>query len=97
MPFHVRLRFGPPPSPAVTGTWDGSEIAERKFRGFIGRYGSRENVRIEDQADSARQEISLPAGKRGKPLPKGFEVAYSGTKKGHGILELTKPGIAPTT
>ncbi|GAA1553411.1 hypothetical protein GCM10009731_04450 [Streptomyces globosus] len=40
MPFHVRLRFGPPPSPAVTGTWDSEATAERKFRGFIGRYGT---------------------------------------------------------
>ncbi len=47
MPFHVRLRFGPPPSPAVTGTWSSSENAERKFLGFIGRYGSRADVRIE--------------------------------------------------
>ncbi|GAA2650766.1 hypothetical protein GCM10010425_74330 [Streptomyces spororaveus] len=47
MPFHVRLRFGPPSSPAVTGTWDSEATAERKFRGFIGRYGSRADVRIE--------------------------------------------------
>ncbi|MFJ1869414.1 hypothetical protein ACIOD1_32995 [Streptomyces sp. NPDC088097] len=47
MPFHVRLRFGPPPSPAITGTWSSSESAERKFRGFIGRYGSQADVRIE--------------------------------------------------
>lgn len=48
VPFHVRLRFGPPFSPAVTGTWDSSESAERKFRGFIGRYGSQADVRIEE-------------------------------------------------
>ncbi|MFG2298533.1 hypothetical protein [Streptomyces sp. NPDC048603] len=47
MPFHVRLRFGPPSSPAVTGTWDSDATAERKFRGFIGRYGSRADVRIQ--------------------------------------------------
>ncbi|MFD9078161.1 hypothetical protein [Streptomyces erythrochromogenes] len=57
MPFHVRLRFGPPSSPAVTGTWDSSESAERKFRGFIGRYGSQTDVRIELIED-------VPAGER---------------------------------
>ncbi|MFG3350275.1 hypothetical protein ACGF1Z_35120 [Streptomyces sp. NPDC048018] len=51
MPFHVRLRFGPPSSPAVTGTWDSEATAERKFRGLIGRYGSRADVRIEEQAE----------------------------------------------
>ncbi|MFF4648250.1 hypothetical protein [Streptomyces sp. NPDC001389] len=56
MPFLVRLRFGPPSSPAVTGTWDSEATAERKFRGFIGRYGSRADVRIEELATFCGQE-----------------------------------------
>ncbi|MGW7329590.1 hypothetical protein ACWGIU_13560 [Streptomyces sp. NPDC054840] len=51
VPFHLRLRFGPPISPSVTGTWDSSKTAERTFRGSIGRYGSRADVRIEEQAE----------------------------------------------
>ncbi|MEU4729547.1 hypothetical protein [Streptomyces sp. NPDC023588] len=57
VPFHVRLRFGPPTSPAVTGTWSSSEIAERKFRGFIGRYGSRADVRIELLEETASGQL----------------------------------------
>ncbi|MFD6113781.1 hypothetical protein ACFWG0_27235 [Streptomyces yangpuensis] len=56
MPFHVRLRFGPPSSPAVTGTWDSAATAERKFRGFIGRYGSQADVRIELVEDGPEGE-----------------------------------------
>ncbi|MFD0271081.1 hypothetical protein ACFVGY_31615 [Streptomyces sp. NPDC127106] len=56
MPFHVRLRFGPPSSPAVTGTWDSDATAERKFRGFIGRYGSQADVRIELVEDGPEGE-----------------------------------------
>ncbi|THA53140.1 hypothetical protein [Streptomyces sp. A1136] len=57
MPFHVRLRFGPPPSPAITGTWDSEATAERKFRGFIGRYGSRADVRIELLEETADGQL----------------------------------------
>ncbi|WP_411107267.1 hypothetical protein [Streptomyces sp. cmx-4-9] len=59
MPFHVRLRFGPPSSPAVTGTWDSETTAERKFRGFIGRYGSQADVRIELVEDGPQGEHTV--------------------------------------
>ncbi|MFB7260694.1 hypothetical protein ACFCXH_00795 [Streptomyces nojiriensis] len=59
MPFHVRLRFGPPPSPAATGTWDNPETAERKFKGLIGRYGSQAEVRIELVEDGPQGERTV--------------------------------------
>ncbi|KOU62699.1 hypothetical protein [Streptomyces sp. IGB124] len=59
MTFHVRLRLGLPSSPAVCGTWDTSAAAERKFRGFIGRYGSRADVRIELVEDGPQGEHTV--------------------------------------
>ncbi|GGZ94969.1 hypothetical protein GCM10010371_63550 [Streptomyces subrutilus] len=59
MPFHIRLRFGPPSSTAVTGTWHSEATAERKFRGFIGRYGSQADVRIELVEDGPQGEHTV--------------------------------------
>ncbi|WP_318212423.1 hypothetical protein [Streptomyces sp. SJL17-1] len=59
MLFHVRLRFGSPSSPAVTGTWDSDATAARKFRGLMGRYGSRADVRIKLVEDGPQGEHTV--------------------------------------
>ncbi|UUU37731.1 hypothetical protein [Streptomyces sp. NBC_00162] len=51
MAHHVTAAFQPGP-PGVKGAWADGADAERKFRGFLGTYGSQEGVRIVLWAES---------------------------------------------
>ncbi|MEU2453861.1 hypothetical protein ABZ605_27760 [Streptomyces sp. NPDC012765] len=57
--YHVTIRHKPGP-PGVTGTWTDAAIAERKFTGFVGRYGGgADGVRIELLAETAEGELRV--------------------------------------
>ncbi|MFD3330344.1 hypothetical protein [Streptomyces sp. NPDC058701] len=57
MAHHVTLSFQPGP-PGVKGTWTAAAVADRKFRGFVGRYASQEgDVCIELLEETASGEL----------------------------------------
>ncbi|UUU37508.1 hypothetical protein [Streptomyces sp. NBC_00162] len=54
---HVTLAFQPGP-PGVKGAWADGSVADRKFRGFVGRYASQEgDVRIELLEETASGQL----------------------------------------
>lgn len=60
MTFRVTLRFSPPPSPSVSGVWESGEIAERKFRSWVGTHGSHPSAVIElaEETASGRRPVA---------------------------------------
>ncbi len=53
---HVTVAFQPGP-PGVKGAWADGAVAEKKFRGFVGTYGSQEGVRIELLEETAGGQL----------------------------------------
>ncbi|MEU9415944.1 hypothetical protein [Streptomyces sp. NPDC048272] len=57
--YHVTVRHRPGP-PGVSGTWADGGIAERKFTGFVGRYGTgADGVRIELLSEAADGQLAM--------------------------------------
>lgn len=57
--YHVSLRFRPGPA-GVTGTWADGAVAEGKFTGFVGTYGSVAGIQIQllaEFADGTRSTV----------------------------------------